>query len=102
MLNDFQSMVHQKSYAREKADGTKESWADTVERVARGNCSLDDALDASEYAELKDALSKGFILPGGRHVWATGTERPFISNCFVSGWQDGFIEHYKFLFHRLA
>lgn len=88
-----------RTYAREIA--RRETWDEICSRVARGNCAKAKC-DDIEQELLKQLIQDHCILPGGRHMWSVGAPgREFVSNCFVSGWSDGWIEHYAFIFLRL-
>jgi adenosylcobalamin-dependent ribonucleoside-triphosphate reductase len=42
------------------------------------------------------------ILPGGRHLWATGVgKRQYLANCHLAGWGDATSKHFEFAFMRL-
>lgn len=96
--------VYERTYQRVMADGTKESWDDTVSRVVRGNLSLvpKERIWPGEEAELYDLFYNFRALPGGRHLWMSGVEgRQFLFNCYVSGWGDRFSDHFAFTFNQL-
>ncbi|MFE0964029.1 MULTISPECIES: ribonucleoside-triphosphate reductase, adenosylcobalamin-dependent [Streptomyces] len=103
--------VYERTYSRTLADGSKETWPDTVRRVAAGNLALvhgtdQDAWSAdvrAEYDELVAHMDRFAILPAGRHLWATGVKgRQFLFNCHVSGWgTERLSRHYEFTFLRL-
>lgn len=96
--------IYERTYQRVKADGTKESWDDTVRRVIRGNLSLvpQDRSWPGEEDELYDLFYNFRALPGGRHLWMSGVEgRQFLFNCYVSGWGDRFSDHFAFTFNQL-
>lgn len=102
-------VVFERSYARTKPDGTKENWFETVDRVVTGNLGLvhgtPDKWDSAvkqEYAELKAMMEDFRIIPGGRHLWASGVQgRQFLFNCHVSHWNDKITDHFDFTFMRL-
>lgn len=96
--------VYERTYQRVKADGTKESWDDTVRRVIRGNLSLvsPDRIESGEEDELYDLIYNFRVLPAGRHLWMSGVEgRQFLFNCYVSGWGPSFSDHFAFTFNQL-
>ena len=96
--------VYTRTYSRPKPDGTRETWAETVDRVVRGNLSLVDPkhIEPNEYAELCNLFYDFKAVPAGRHLWASGVEgRQFLFNCHVSGWGQTFSEHFRFTFLRL-
>lgn len=86
------SVVYERTYSRDKAGGGKESWPDTVQRVAQGNLSLVYGKPNSWSAEVRheaDRLSyymnQFALLPAGRHLWATGVPgRQYLFNPLAS------------------
>lgn len=114
--------VYERSYARDvpvvdtdgnpvlDADGDpvvrKEQWAETVRRVVIGNLAF-----APEHTQLTDeaielfwAIYKHRIMPGGRHLWVTGTRTKssmLSRNCWVSGWSRTLGDHFRYLSARL-
>lgn len=103
-------VVYTRTYSRVKVDGTRETWPETVRRVAGGNIALvygNSILDwpteiKTEYARLVHYMSNFAILPAGRHLWATGVPgRQHLFNCHVAGWGESLAEHYEFSFMRL-
>ncbi|MER7208488.1 ribonucleoside-triphosphate reductase, adenosylcobalamin-dependent [Streptosporangium sp. NPDC000239] len=98
--------VYQRTYSRTKADGTKERWPETVDRVVHGNLDLVEFPNVWSYYTEGVALSKLMtrfaILPAGRHLWASGVRgRQYLFNCHTSGWTSRFSEHFEFTFLRL-
>ena len=71
-------VVYNRTYSRTKEDGTKETWPETVRRVAEGNLRLvygegfwpQEVLH--EYERLVYYMENMALLPAGRHLWATG------------------------------
>lgn len=102
-------VVFERSYSRTKPDGTKENWFETTDRVIKGNLGLvygtPDTWNDSvkkEYTELKDMMDDFRIIPGGRHLWASGVQgRQFLFNCHVSHWNEKITDHFDFTFMRL-
>jgi ribonucleoside-diphosphate reductase alpha chain len=102
-------VVFDRSYSRTKPDGSKESWFETTDRVIKGNLELvygaPDTWSESvnqEYAELKAMMDSFQIIPGGRHLWASGVQgRQFLFNCHVSHWNEDITDHFDFTFMRL-
>lgn len=93
--------VYERTYARPTEDG-KESWADTVKRVAYGNESLGGVLGSSDGEELEKRIADFRILPGGRHLWATGSGSGLgLFNCFRAGFGPGLADHFTFTFDML-
>lgn len=102
-------IVYERTYSRTKQDGSKETWAETVERVVVGNLKLvygsptgwDDPV-WDEYNMLCDYLYDFKIVPGGRHLWATGVgKRQYLANCHLAGWGEKLSDHFEFAFMRL-
>lgn len=103
--------VYDRTYSRdlevpvEDSTGTrtKETWAETVRRVVVGNLGFVDASthQPGEAVELFELIYNFGGLPGGRHLWVTGTSNPFSRNCFVSGWSERTSDHLVFLTSRL-
>ncbi|MEU8133206.1 ribonucleoside-triphosphate reductase, adenosylcobalamin-dependent [Streptodolium elevatio] len=101
--------VYERTYSRTKADGTKETWPETVRRVAQGNLALVhgpregwDACVAAEYEELVSYMDRFAIIPAGRHLWASGVKgRQYLFNCHVAGWGEKLSRHFEFTFLRL-
>lgn len=96
--------VYRRTYSRTKADGTKETWRETVTRVVDGNLSLVDPrrVEEGERERLIDEIYNFRIIPAGRHLWMSGVEgRQFLFNCYVSGWGDLLSEHFAFTFNQL-
>jgi adenosylcobalamin-dependent ribonucleoside-triphosphate reductase len=103
-------LVYNRTYSRTLADGSKETWPDTVRRVARGNLALVHGpdLDAwpqeakDEYGELVAFMDVFAIIPAGRHLWATGVKgRQYLFNCHVAPWGERLSRHFEFTFMRL-
>jgi ribonucleoside-triphosphate reductase (thioredoxin) len=102
-------VVFERSYSRTKPDGSKETWFDTTDRVIKGNLGLvygtpdtwnDDI--KTEYSQLKAMMDNFQIIPGGRHLWASGVQgRQFLFNCHVSHWNEKITDHFDFTFMRL-
>jgi adenosylcobalamin-dependent ribonucleoside-triphosphate reductase len=103
-------LVYNRTYSRTLADGSKETWPDTVRRVARGNLALVHGPDMeswpqeakAEYDELVAFMDVFAIIPAGRHLWATGVKgRQYLFNCHVAPWGDKLSRHFEFTFMRL-
>lgn len=96
--------VYERTYQRTKANGEKETWDETVQRVVRGNLSLvpKNRTWPGEEEELYSLIHGFHALPGGRHLWMSGVEgRQFLFNCYVSGWGDRLSDHFAFTFNQL-
>jgi len=77
--------VYERTYSRIKADGTNETWPETVERVVDGNLGLVDKKfwKRGERQQLIDLMLDFKALPAGRHLWVSGVKgRQFLFNCF--------------------
>ncbi|QJD50257.1 ribonucleotide reductase [Mycobacterium phage Iwokeuplikedis] len=97
-------LVYERTYARVKPDGTKETWPETVARVVDGNLSLvpERYQLEGERDDLTRLISQFKILPAGRHLWASGVKNAqHLFNCWVAGWTDTPSEHFAFTFLRL-
>lgn len=97
-------LVYERTYARTKPDGTKETWPETVERVVDGNLALVDERYqlGGEREDLIRMMLDFKILPAGRHIWASGVKNAqHLFNCWVSGWTEKPSEHFEFTFLRL-
>jgi ribonucleoside-triphosphate reductase len=101
-MDAISQAIFERTYSRKKPNGQNETWEETVDRVVRGNTRMDNTCTDYKREELRKSLLGMDILPGGRHLWATGAEgKEFISNCYATGWSQGWIEHYRFMFLRL-
>ena len=96
--------VYERTYSRTKADGSKETWADTVSRVVAGNLALvpEEFHAEDEHAALFDLIYNMKAIPAGRHLWVTGVEgRQFNRNCHRAGFGPGLADHFTFTFSEL-
>lgn len=103
--------VFKRTYSRPKPNGEKESWRETVERVAAGNLALvhgdpeswdPEGPAMAELLMLTDHMYDFRVIPAGRHLWASGVKgRQFLMNCWTAGWTNRFSEHAEFTFMRL-
>ncbi|MGW3336239.1 ribonucleoside-triphosphate reductase, adenosylcobalamin-dependent [Streptomyces sp. NPDC001009] len=101
--------VYERTYSRTKADGSRETWPETVRRVAAGNLALVhgpaegwNADVRAEHDELVSLMDRFAVLPAGRHLWASGVKgRQYLFNCHVSGWGEKLSRHFEFSFMRL-
>lgn len=97
-------LVYERTYARVKPDGSHETWPETVQRVVDGNLALVDRRYQlpGERDDLIRMMTEFQILPGGRHLWASGvTNAQHLFNCWVAGWTERPSEHFEFSFLRL-
>lgn len=103
-LTETGRVVYERTYSRPKPDGTKETWPETVERVVDGNLALvpeKHHLKGEREALIK-LITEFKIIPGGRHLWASGVKgRQYLFNCHVSGWGEKLSDHFEFTFMRL-
>lgn len=97
-------LVYERTYSRIKADGTHETWPETVERVVDGNLALvPERYQLPGERESLIRMMRDFkILPAGRHLWASGVKNAqHLFNCWVAGWTDNPSDHFEFTFMRL-
>lgn len=96
-------LVYDRTYSRVKENGTKETWDETVKRVVRGNTELVDPrfIEEDEQERLEYLILNRIALPGGRHIWASGTSSEALENCFRSGFSHGYQAHCAFVFNNL-
>lgn len=103
-LTETGQVVYDRTYSRPKPDGTKETWPETVERVVDGNLALVPKkyhLEGEREALIR-LITEFKIIPGGRHLWASGVKgRQYLFNCHVSGWGEKLSDHFEFTFMRL-
>lgn len=103
-LTETGRVVYERTYSRPKPDGTKETWPETVERVVDGNLALvpEKYHLKGEREALIDLITEFKIIPGGRHLWASGVKgRQYLFNCHVSGWGEKLSDHFEFTCMRL-
>lgn len=103
-LTETGHTVFERTYARPKPDGSKETWPETVERVVDGNIALvdDPKLLPGERQSLINLMTEFKIIPAGRHLWATGVPgATHLNNCWSSAWTDNPADHFEFTFMRL-
>lgn len=96
--------IFERTYSRVKADGSKETWEDTVDRVVEGNLALVPAEShlPGEREKLHDLILLMKAIPAGRHLWTTGVPgRQFVRNCHRAGWGPDLSDHFTFLFNEL-
>lgn len=96
--------VYERTYSRTKADGSKETWPETVHRVVKGNLGLVDPRywEDREEAKLERLMLDFAVLPAGRHLWASGVKgRQYLFNCHTAGWTSKLEDHFTFTLLRL-
>jgi ribonucleoside-triphosphate reductase len=97
-------LVYDRTYSRVKPDGTRETWPETVVRVVDGNLALvpERFQEPDERRSLIELMTEFKILPGGRHLWASGVKNAqHLFNCWVAGWTSTPSDHFAFTFLRL-
>lgn len=115
--NSLGEITFLRTYSRKKADGTKETWAETCRRVIEGMFSIQKRHCRQNHIEwkndkaqrtAKDAYDRLFNmkwLPSGRGLWAMGSDlvmeegnsAPLQSCAFIST-DDSIVEAMTFLF----
>lgn len=79
-LSPFAHTILEQKYAQVKEDGTKETWDDVADRVAK------DVL-GSVFPDDVDAMTKLIrerkFMPGGRYLYAAGRDFKAFNNCFL-------------------
>lgn len=82
-----------------------ETWPETVRRVVRGNLGLvpTDKIETDEERKLTDLMLPFGLMPGGRHLAASGLPgRQFLFNCHAAGWDyEDPTAHFSFMFDQL-
>ncbi|GGN40019.1 adenosylcobalamin-dependent ribonucleoside-triphosphate reductase [Actinoplanes campanulatus] len=104
------AVVFSRTYARDLPNGEKETWPQVVQRVAEGNLALVhgprptwSAKVEKEFERLHHFMLRMAIIPGGRHLYATGVKgREFLFNCHVAPWPAKISGHFDFVLNRLA
>ena len=97
--------VYERTYSRKKADGTPETWLETVTRTVDGNLALVPEQYHNEGE--RDALIELFYnfraIPAGRHLWMSGVPgRQYLFNCHHAGWDTTDpARHFTFMFRQL-
>lgn len=98
-------VVYESRYSREKQDGIKETFLETIIRTVDGNLALVNPRhnEPAERLKLINLFFFGKALPAGRHLWMSGIPgRQFLFNCHVSHWDaDDITAHYTFTFDQL-
>lgn len=95
--------VYKRTYSRKKQDGSQEDWYETAARVVNGNLNYvsEHFIEKEEAQKLYKLIINMEILPGGRHLWATGIGKDRLNNCFSSDFTERFSEHFEFTLMRL-
>lgn len=92
--------VYNRTYSRQRDDGTFETWPDTVDRVVRGSTSV-GVTQPGEADRLRELIGSFKVLPAGRHLWVTGTGLPHTRNCFRAPWSSRLASHFEFMADQL-
>lgn len=92
--------VYRRTYSRQQADGTYETWPDTVSRVVQGSTAVGE-VNHDEAERLTDLIESFKMLPAGRHLWITGTGLPYTRNCFRAPWATRLADHFEFMADQL-
>ncbi|WSD30084.1 ribonucleoside-triphosphate reductase, adenosylcobalamin-dependent [Streptomyces sp. NBC_01751] len=97
--------VYERTYRREKPDGSLETWPETVSRVVAGNAALvaDRYIEPNEVDRLVELIEDFKVMPAGRHLKSSGVNDYALNNCWAAGWEpDDPAEHFTFVLLRLA
>ncbi|MEU1176531.1 ribonucleoside-triphosphate reductase, adenosylcobalamin-dependent [Streptomyces sp. NPDC005820] len=97
--------VYERTYRREKPDGSLETWPETVRRVVDGNLALVEPryIEPGERDALVDLIENFKLLPAGRHLKSSGVNNFALNNCWAAGWDASAPEeHFSFTLLRLA
>lgn len=92
--------VYNRTYSRQREDGTFETWPDTVARVVGGSTSV-GIVKPGEAERLQELIGSFKVLPAGRHLWVTGTGLPYTRNCFRAPWSPRLADHFEFMADQL-
>lgn len=95
--------IYRRTYSRTKRDGTQEDWHETAARVVNGNLNYvpEHFIEKEEAEKVYKLIVNMEVLPGGRHLWATGIGKDKLNNCFSSDYTSRFSEHFEFTLLRL-
>jgi ribonucleoside-diphosphate reductase alpha chain len=97
-FSQFAETIYKQKYAHTKPDGTKETWEEIADRVARHVCLSDVSYERVDYPTfdgIRELIKQRKFMPGGRYLYAAG--RPFhqTQNCLLlraedsrEGWAD--------------
>lgn len=95
-LSSFANDIYQTKYAMVKANGQKETWPETAERVVSNVLgALGYTKSDSEYQKLLELIIDRKFIPGGRYLYSAGRPLHQVNNCFLisvedtrEGWAD--------------
>jgi ribonucleoside-diphosphate reductase alpha chain len=88
-FSQFASDIYTQKYAMEKEDGSRETWAETAERVVSEVLgALGYGPDDSEYQRLLKHIVERKFIPGGRYLYSAGRPLHQVNNCFLVKAED--------------
>lgn len=84
---DTARTVYERTYRREKPDGSLETWPETVRRVVAGNVALvpERYIEPGESERLVELIESWKIMPAGRHLKSSGVNDYALNNCLAGG-----------------
>jgi ribonucleotide reductase alpha subunit len=99
-FNDLGYIVYKRTYARNKPDGTKEEWWETVARCIEGAQKIGAGYTQKEAERLYDLVFNLKCNFAGRMLWQLGTETVdrFGANSLLNCWYVSIKEPEDFLF----
>jgi len=98
-------VVYKRTYSRNKPDGTREEWYETVERCIRGGQAIGACWTREEAERLYDHVFNLRCNFAGRSLWQLGTDKVnkyqanSLINCFYTNIESP--EHFCFVFENL-
>ena len=81
-MSNFASTIMNQKYAHDKPDGTKETWEEIAQRVARNVLKAASAPKAI-VEEIATLIEQRKFLPGGRYLYASGKPFHQTQNCLL-------------------
>jgi ribonucleoside-diphosphate reductase alpha chain len=88
-FSQFASDIYTQKYAMEMEDGSRETWAETAERVVSEVLgALGYGPDDSEYQRLLKHIVERKFIPGGRYLYSAGRPLHQVNNCFLVKAED--------------
>ena len=79
-LSPFAHTILEQKYAQTKEDGTKETWDDVAERVAK---DVLGSVFPEDVAAMTKLIRERKFMPGGRYLYAAGRDFKAFNNCFL-------------------
>lgn len=79
-LSPFAHTILEQKYAQVKEDGTKETWDDVAERVAK---DVLGSVFPEDVATMTTLIRERKFMPGGRYLYAAGRDFKAFNNCFL-------------------